>query len=103
MFTAVLPEIECRENPFQNPAPAPPEGSGLYRVVIIDNNHNTYQQVIEICMEALGIGFDQAYHIALAVDNNGMADVMHAPRPQAEKTASVIRSIGIEVRVEQIS
>ncbi len=76
-----------------------PPSEGLYRVVIIDNDHNTYEQVILICMEALGVDYMHAYRIALAVDNNGEAEVAQAPQPEAERIADIIRTIGIEVRV----
>lgn len=72
-------------------------GDDLYRVRIIDNSVNTYQEVMEICMEALGVSMIEAYHIALAVDHNGYAEVLEAPFPQAEKVAKVIRRIGIQV------
>ncbi len=89
-----------RENPNVSPNRDPgPQPGDLYRVVIIDNDYNTYQEVIDICMQALGTDIEHAYKIALAVDHNGEADVVRAPRDEAERVAEVIRSIGIEVRV----
>ena len=93
-----------RENPNAVPQrPVPPTGPELFAVVIIDNDHNTYQQVIDICIEALGVDFDHAYRIALAIDNNGEAEVLHAPRAEAERVADVIRTIGIEVQLRPTS
>ena len=94
-----------RENPSLSPEQRKkaPEPDDLFRVVIIDNDHNTYQEVIDICMLALGVDFQHAYRIALAVDNNGEAEVAHAGREDAQEIARVIRSIGIEVRVLPIS
>ncbi|MEQ8353109.1 MAG: ATP-dependent Clp protease adaptor ClpS [Leptospiraceae bacterium] len=74
----------------------------IFKVTIIDNDYNTYEQVIRICMKALGIGFEEALQIALAVDNNGEAEVFHGDEESARKVAGDIRSIGIEVRVEPI-
>ncbi len=90
----------CRTNPGAagTPQAQPPTGE-LFRVVIIDNDYNTYEQVILICMEALGVDYLHAYRIALAVDSNGKAEVAQAPREEAERIAGIIRSIGIEVRV----
>ncbi|MBI41427.1 MAG: hypothetical protein CMF59_17680 [Leptospiraceae bacterium] len=74
----------------------------LFRVLIIDNDYNTYEQVIRVCMKALGVGFEEALQIALAVDNNGEAEVFHGDEASAAAVADVIRSIGIEVRVEPL-
>lgn len=74
----------------------------LYRVVIIDNDINTYQEVMDICMEALGISREEAFHIAVSVDNNGRAEVLHGSYAEAEYTAQIIRKIGIEVQVSKI-
>ena len=65
----------------------------------MDNDHNTYDEVISICMQALGVDYLHAYRIALAVDNNGEAEVAQASRSEADQIAGVIRTIGIEVRV----
>jgi ATP-dependent Clp protease adapter protein ClpS len=87
-------------NPGVHPLPvANPNTGSLYRVVIIDNDHNTYDEVISVCMQALRIGFDDAFKIALAVDHNGEAEIFRAPREEAERVAEIIRKIGIEVVV----
>jgi len=72
-------------------------------VRIIDNDHNTYQEVIEITMLALDIIEEDAYAIAWEVDHRGSCVVAHAPKEAAEAIASVIRVIGIEVNVNRIS
>jgi len=74
----------------------------IFSVTIIDNNYNTYEQVIRICMKALNISYSEAYHIALAVDNNGMCEVLQANKSEAEHVAEIIRTIGIEVRVAPV-
>ncbi len=66
----------------------------------MDNNVNTYEQVIGICMRALGISYEEGLEIALAVDNNGRATVFEGAEQEAGTVASVIRTIGIEVLVE---
>lgn len=78
------------------------ENEELFRVSIIDNDVNTYEEVMHVCMMALGISLEEAYQIALAVDNNGYATVFEGTRSQAEHVAGIIRTIGIEVRVEVI-
>jgi len=74
----------------------------LYEVRVIDNDYNTYQEVIEITMVALGITHAQAYVVAREVDLSGSCVVAHAPKEEAELIAGIIRSIGIEVRVNPL-
>ena len=93
-------EIILKNNPNFIFNPNKAEDSGrIFKVIIIDNDTNTYQQVIESCMEALNITYEEAFKIALAVDHNGMAEIAHAPYEEAENIAAIVRSIGIEVRV----
>jgi ATP-dependent Clp protease adapter protein ClpS len=75
----------------------------LYEVRIIDNDHNTYQEVIEIAVLALGISEEQAFVIAWEVDHLGSCVVAHAPKGAAEEIAGLIRTIGIEVQVNPIN
>lgn len=91
--------VWARENPTASNPLKKPGPQGLHRVLIYDNDLNTYQEVIDICMLALGVGIKTALQIALAVDYNGEAEVAHAPKDEAERIAGVIRGIGIEVRV----
>jgi len=77
--------------------------SQLYEIRIIDNDHNTYGEVIGITMLALGITREEAYAVAWEVDHAGSCVVAHAPRDEAEVIADVIRMIGIEVQVNPIA
>lgn len=105
MKTPVLdppPATVARQNPQFPGRPRPNRETNhpdLFYVVIYDNDTNTYQQVIDICMEALGITPDEAMGIALAIDNNGLAVVAQAPEGEAKRIAGIIGRIGIEVRI----
>lgn len=79
-----------------------PDVQDLYEVRIIDNDYNTYGQVMEISMLALNIGEDEAYCIAWEVDHRGVCVVALGPLDEAEAIAGVIRTIGIEVQVNPI-
>jgi ATP-dependent Clp protease adapter protein ClpS len=74
----------------------------LYEVRIIDNEVNTYGEVMQITMASLGISEDLAFEVAWEVDHAGSCVVAHAPYRQAEAIASMIRTIGIEVQVNRI-
>jgi ATP-dependent Clp protease adapter protein ClpS len=78
------------------------EPSELYEVRIIDNDFNTYQQVIDVSMLALGISEDEAFAIAWEVDHSGYCVVAHGAYEQAEAVAATIRTIGIEVQVNLV-
>lgn len=80
-----------------------PDGQDLYEVRIIDNDHNTYQEVIEITMAALNVTQEDAYAIAWEVDHRGSCVVAHAVKKEADAIADIIRMIGIEVQVIRIS
>lgn len=75
------------------------EVSELYEVRIIDNDYNTYQEVIDVSMLALGVGEDEAFAIAWEVDHEGFCVVAQGPYDEAEAVADSIRTIGIEVQV----
>ena len=79
-----------------------PGPSELYEVRIIDNDFNTYQQVIDVSMLALGISEDEAFAVAWEVDHSGYCVVAHGPYEQAEAVAATIRTIGIEVQVNLV-
>ena len=81
--------------------PGEPEGP-RFRVRVIDNAWNTYEQVMRICVVALGCSLQEAYSIAWAVDHEGSAVVLEADRGTAEHVAGIIGTIGIEVRVEPL-
>jgi len=68
----------------------------------MDNDHNTYQEVMDVTMLALGIGTDDAYAVAWEVDHRGSCVVAVAPFEEADAVAAVIRTIGIEVRVNPV-
>jgi ATP-dependent Clp protease adapter protein ClpS len=79
------------------------EAEAQYEVRIIDNDYNTYQEVIQIAMQALDISEEQAFVVAWEVDHLGSCVVAHAPKAEAEEIANLIRTIGIEVQVNPIN
>lgn len=92
----VFPEKPSSENEES-------ESSGeLYEVRIIDNDYNTYEEVMEICMTALGITRAEAYAIAWEVDHVGSCVVALGSLDEAESVAQIIRTIGIDVQVNPV-
>lgn len=81
------------------PEPAPPH----CRVRILDNTWNTYDEVMRICIVAIGCTAQEAYDIAWTVDHEGSAVVLESDEPTANHVAAIIETIGIEVRVERMA
>jgi ATP-dependent Clp protease adapter protein ClpS len=75
----------------------------LHEVRVMDNDYNTYQEVMEITMVALGLDEQEAFAIAWEVDHRGSCVVAEAPQIEAESIANTIRGIGIEVQVNPVT
>ena len=73
-------------------------GSG-YIVVVYDNDHNTVPQVIMILMQATGCSLDEAQIETWEIHNLGKSVVHHGDRPECDRAAGIIRTIGIRVEV----
>jgi len=75
-------------------------GSGDFWVVTVFNNdHNTWDEVVDILMKATGCGIDEAEMETWEIDNLGKSVVHHGDKDECEGVAEVIREIGIEVKV----
>ena len=80
-----------------------PDRKDRYEVRIIDNDHNTYQEVMDITMLALDLSDQEAYAVAWEVDHKGSCVVAIGPGEEAEALAQIIRTIGIEVLVNPLA
>ena len=67
---------------------------------IIDNDVNTYAEVIDVCLQALPVTAEEAFRMATTVDQEGSCVVCVCSQSEADRTSEIIRAIGIEVRVE---
>jgi ATP-dependent Clp protease adaptor protein ClpS. len=70
-------------------------------VVVYNNEHNTYEEVISILMQATGCSLDEAQIETWEVDHLGKSVVHHGAQEECERVASIIRTIGIQVEVKQ--
>lgn len=72
-----------------------------FKVVVLNNDHNTFDEVIRILMRAVpGMTRDAAEGHANEIHVSGSTVPFTGPRERAEAVGAVIRTIGIEVRVE---
>jgi ATP-dependent Clp protease adapter protein ClpS len=70
-------------------------------VIVYDNDVNTYAEVIHILQVATGCTVEEAQIEAWEVDNLGKSVVHHGAKEECERSAGIIRQIGIRVEVTQ--
>src|SRR5262245_44400146 len=77
-------------------------GGDGYIVIVYNNDHNTYDEVIEILQRATGCTPEEAWIETWEIDHLGKSVVHHGEEEQCERAAAIIRTSGIhvEVRVE---
>jgi ATP-dependent Clp protease adaptor protein ClpS len=66
-------------------------------VTVFDNDHNTYEQVMQILMIATGCNSEEAYIEAWEIDHYGRCVVHKACEHECRRAADVIATIGIKV------
>lgn len=95
MMPVVLPDIN-EETEKRGGA-----GTGEWVVIVYNNDHNTYPEVIGILMRATGCHRQEAEIEAWEIDILGRSVVHHATETECNRVASVIRTIGIQVEVRE--
>ena len=75
---------------------------GEWMVIVFDNDHNTFDQVISILQQATGCSLEEAQIETWEVHHLGRSIVHHADRAESERVAGIIRTIGIRVAVEKL-
>jgi ATP-dependent Clp protease adaptor protein ClpS len=79
----------------------PGTGDDGWIVIVYNNNHNTWEEVTNILMQATACSADEAEMETWEVDNLGKSVVHHGQQEECERAAAVIRTIGIQVEVKQ--
>jgi ATP-dependent Clp protease adapter protein ClpS len=79
-----------------------PDTEGEWLVIVFDNDRNTFDQVISILQKATACSLEEAQMETWEVHHLGRSVVHHADRPECERAAGVIRTIGIKVAVEKL-
>lgn len=77
------------------------EKNSLFWVIAFNNDHNTYEEVIQIIQKATCCSLEIAEHIACEIDQKGKSKVMIAPFIDAKEAADEIAQIGIQVVLEK--
>ncbi len=76
-------------------------GGGDYIVIVFNNEHNTYSEVIGILMRATGCSLEEAQMETWEIDHLGKSVVHHSSQEECENVAVIIRTIGIQVDVRE--
>jgi ATP-dependent Clp protease adapter protein ClpS len=72
-------------------------GGGEWIVIVYDNDHNTWDEVIGILRKATGCPLEEAQMETWEVHHLGKSIVHHAEREECEAAAAIISTIGIRV------
>lgn len=75
---------------------------GEHLVIVFNNDHNTFDEVISILQKATGCSREEAEMETWEVDALGKSVVHHADRQECERVATIIATIGIRVAVEPL-
>ena len=78
------------------------ETGGDWIVVVYDNDKNTFDEVIGILLRATGCSQQEAEMETWEVHHLGRSIVHHGDRPECERVAAIIRTIGIRVEVDSV-
>jgi ATP-dependent Clp protease adapter protein ClpS len=70
-------------------------------VTVFNNDHNTWDEVIQILILATGCDFEEAELETWEIDHLGRSVVHHGEKEECDDAAAVIAQIGIEVRVSK--
>jgi hypothetical protein len=70
-------------------------------VTVYNNEHNTYEEVMNILILATGCDHEEAYLETWEIDHLGCSVVHHGKEDNCRKVAEVIAKIGIRVEVSQ--
>ncbi len=78
------------------------QSTGEYIVIVFDNDHNTFEEVIGILQKATGCSLEEAQMETWEVHHTGRSVVHHGDQAECERAAGVIATIGIKVAVERV-
>lgn len=92
MAAQVVPEIDRQTDTRLQPP---------YQVILLDDDHHTYDYVIEMLGKVFGHDRERAYAMAREVDASGRCVVYTGPLEQAEFKRDKIHGYGADWRIPQ--
>ncbi len=73
----------------------------LWHVVLLDDDHHTYEYVIEMMMKVFAHSFERGYEIAKTVDSDGRAICITTHLELAELKRELMISAGPDPRMSE--
>ena len=80
---------------------SPGDPTPLFNVVLLDDDHHTYDYVIEMLQKLFSFAANDAYLHATEVDMTGRTIVVTCPRPEAEFGRDQIHAYGPDPRMPE--
>ncbi len=74
---------------------------GGWIVTVFNNDHNTYEEVVDILRKATSCSFEEAHTETWEIDHLGLSVVHHGSETECRRAAEIIETIGIEVKVSE--
>ena len=71
----------------------------IYTLLLINDDHNTFEFVIETLMELCHHTYEQAFQCAFITHNYGKCDVMHGAYSELEPIANTMLNRGLTVKI----
>lgn len=76
-------------------------GYGRWMVVMFNNSHNSFDEVIEVLMRSTGCGLQEASIEAWEAHTFGRTPVHFSSQTECEIIATMISSIGVQTQVRR--
>ena len=76
-------------------------GGECWIVTVFDNDHNTFDEVVDVLIRATSCTVEEAEIETWEIDQLGKSVVHQGRRDECEQSASIIAQIGIRVEVSQ--
>lgn len=78
-----------------------PAGTGRWMVVLFNNDHTAFDEVVSILMRATGCSANEAFIETWEAHHYGKAPCHFAERTECEVVAAMISSIGVRTQVRR--
>lgn len=83
------------------PSGGDPATDSGWIVTVFDNDHNTFDEVVEVLIRATACSLEEAEIETWEVDQLGKSVVHHGCESECRRSAEIISEIGIRVEVSQ--
>jgi len=72
----------------------------MYHLILLDDDHHTYEYVILMLGKIFGYSKEKAFAIACIVDAHGQAILMTGPRDEVQKKQDQVHAFGADPLME---